>query len=72
MQVPLFLFLCLWASSYGHPSWEPRHRLLPNLSRAFCLSFFTADTGFGAGGFLIRNLDEPEQGAPSQLVAWCS
>ncbi|HYX37194.1 MAG TPA: BamA/TamA family outer membrane protein [Oligoflexus sp.] len=44
----------------------------PPLSRFLPVVFFTPDTGLGGGGFLIRNLNDLEQGDPSQLVAFAT
>ncbi len=42
----------------------------PALSRLLPVFLFTPDTGVGLGGFLIRNLEEPSQGDPSQVIAF--
>jgi hypothetical protein len=70
MRLPLVLVSCfatasLWAASEAPPADPPLSRFLPIL-------FYTPDTGVGAGGFLIRNLDNPESGDPSQLIAFAT
>lgn len=59
----LWILFCLPALAFGAEPEAPFSKLFPIL-------FYTPDTGFGVGGFLIRNLDQPAQGEPSQLVAF--
>jgi hypothetical protein len=70
MRLPLvlvswFVASALWAADEPPPANKPLSRFLPIL-------FYTPDTGVGTGGFLIRNLDNPETGDPSQLIAFAT
>ncbi len=53
--------------------------LVPNLLKAeesatnlLPVVFFTRDTGLGLGGFLVSNLDRPQEGDPSQVLGLLS
>jgi hypothetical protein len=62
--VSAFLTTSLWAAEVPTEN-KALSRLLPIL-------FYTPDTGLGTGAFLIRNLDNPEAGDPSQLIAFAT
>ncbi len=63
--VSFFFASSLWAAAEAPAA-------TPQLSRFLPILFFTPDTGVGAGGFLIKNLDNPESGDPSQLIAFAT
>lgn len=52
--------LCLPPAALGAEA--PQQRLIP-------LAFYTPDTSLGVGALLIKELDAPEAGEPSQLLA---
>ncbi|WP_141734350.1 BamA/TamA family outer membrane protein [Oligoflexus tunisiensis] len=70
MRVVLVLlsWLCFCPKAAAAPASSPP----ASFSRLLPVLFYTPDTGLGAGAFLIRNLDEPDQGDPSQLVAFAT
>jgi hypothetical protein len=70
MRVPLFLVS--WFVTSSLVAAAEATPLNPPLSRFLPILFYTPDTGVGAGGFLIRNLDNPETGDPSQLIAFAT
>jgi hypothetical protein len=64
VSLSAFLTTSLWAADAPMEN-KALSRILPVL-------FFTPDTGLGTGAFIIRNLDNPETGDPSQLIAFAT